>query len=94
MASQPFFKDVKAGTIPNPRTPANSPHNAWPGRPFSISSMQFLQIPDVRLLSLMCMLQCSYLATAFAGSIFSCGQHILIGILPLVDSLPVFLGGA
>ena len=56
--------------------------------------MQFLQIPNVRLLSFMCMLQRTYLATAFAGSTFSCGRHILIGILRPVDSLLVFLGGA
>ena len=93
MISQSFFlKDVKAGSIPNPRTPVNDSHGGW--KPFSVASMQFLQIPNVRLLSFMCMLQRTYLATAFAGSTFSCGQHILIGILRPVDSLLVFLGGA
>lgn len=92
MVSQSFFKDVEAGSIPNPRTPVNDPHSGW--KPFSVASMQFLQIPDVRLLSLMCMLQRTYLATAFAGSTFSCGRHILIGILRPVDSLLVFFGGA
>jgi len=87
-----LFKDVKAGSIPNPRTPVNDPHSAW--KPFSVASMQFLQIPDVRLSSFMCILQRTYLATAFAGSTFSCGRHILIGILRLADFLPVFLGGA
>ena len=57
-----FLKDVEAGSIPNTRTPVNDPHSGW--KPFSVASMQFLQNPDVRLLSLMCMLQRIYLATA------------------------------
>ena len=84
-----FFKDVEAGSIPNPRTPVNNPHSAW--KPFSVASMQFFQIPDVRPLS-MCVLQRTYLATAFLGSTFSSGRHILIGTLRPVDSLSLFLG--
>ena len=40
-----FLKDVEAGSIPNTRTPVNDPHSGW--KPFSVASMQFLQIPDV-----------------------------------------------